>query len=85
MMAEVRTITCPFCGSTDRGTQCPGCKRDKTAPRRICQACKAQTPSHEPRCHACGHQRASELRWKIPVIVAMFMAAFIISILIHSM
>ena len=85
MMAETRAITCPFCGSTGPGTQCLGCNRDKTTPRRICTACKAQTPSHEPRCHACGHQQASELRWKIPLIVAMFIAAFIISVLIHSM
>jgi predicted amidophosphoribosyltransferase len=85
MMANIAPTICPFCGNTGPGAQCLGCHRDKTAPRRICKACKAQTPSSEPRCHACGHQNVSELRWKVPVIVAMFIAAFIISVLIQLM
>jgi hypothetical protein len=42
------------------------------------------TPTSEPACCHCGARARSELAWKIPVIVALFVAAFILSIVVAS-
>jgi predicted amidophosphoribosyltransferase len=74
---------CPFCGAPVEGAACKSCGRDPTASRRICAACKNMTPTAEPACCHCGARAASELAWKIPVIVALFMAALILTILLN--
>ena len=72
---------CPFCGgAAANGGQCAACGRVVTVPRRICRRCGAQTPSAERRCHACGTAQGNELRWKIPLIVTMFVAAFVLAV-----
>jgi len=37
------------------------------------------TPLNEPACSHCGTKIRSEMRWKIPVIIIMFLAAFVVS------
>ena len=75
--------TCPFCDSTDQGRVCAGCGRDRTATRRICSKCGGLTPSADPACCRCSAVHRSELRWKIPVIIAMFAAAILAGIAIQ--
>lgn len=84
MTAEIRQILCPFCGGRDPGALCLDCGRDKAAPRRVCRQCEHQTPLAEAACHACGHRAVSDLRWKVPVIVAMFAAALAVSVLAYT-
>ena len=84
MNARVGMVNCPFCGASDPGALCLDCGRDKAAPRRVCKACKAQTPLGEAVCHACGQRSVSDLRWKVPVIVGMFAAAFVVSVLVYA-
>ena len=78
---------CPFCGGVAAAATgdalCDECGRDRTAPRRICKQCKNLTPIAEPACHNCGMVKSSELRWKIPLIVAMFAAALTAAVLIR--
>jgi predicted amidophosphoribosyltransferase len=75
---------CPFCSTETPEPRCPTCQRDPTAARRVCHQCKKQTPTAEPACMHCRVGKASEMSWKVPVIVAMFVAAFLISLAIHS-
>lgn len=74
---------CPFCGARGAGTLCLDCGRDKTTARRICAKCNAATPVAEPACQACGQRQVSDLRWKIPLIVALFVAAIAVAILLR--
>ncbi|MEZ5670046.1 MAG: double zinc ribbon domain-containing protein [Alphaproteobacteria bacterium] len=83
MNAELQMIACPFCAASDPGKVCAGCGRDKAAARRICTACRAQTPVGDAACHACGARRGNELRWKIPLIVGLFVAAFVAAVAIN--
>jgi hypothetical protein len=39
-------------------------------------------PSSEPACPKCGAAFRSDLRWKIPLIVLLFLLAFVISVLL---
>jgi hypothetical protein len=41
------------------------------------------TPIAEPACCHCGERRTSELRWKIPVIIALFVVAIVLSIVLR--
>ena len=77
---DAAAVACPFCGARHAGALCLDCGRDKTAPRRICARCHAAAPRDEPACQACGQRRVSELRWKIPLIVALFAAAFALAV-----
>jgi hypothetical protein len=74
---------CPFCGALAPGPRCPTCGRDPTAPRMPCPRCGRMRPSAEPACLHCGGKAGSDLSWKIPVIVAIFVAAIVISVLVH--
>jgi predicted amidophosphoribosyltransferase len=74
---------CPFCGTPSPGQRCPGCQRDVTGARRPCKRCGKMTPSAESTCCHCHAAMGSELSWKIPVIILLFVAAFVVSILIH--
>ena len=77
------TIRCPFCLAELHGDRCDKCGRDPTATRNVCPACKKMTPTAEPRCSHCGAGRTSELRWKIPLIIAVFAVAIALSIAIQ--
>lgn len=75
--------TCPFCNNPAGGQPCGACGRSPAAPRRPCPACKNMTPLNEPTCSHCSMKIRSELRWKIPVIIVMFVAAFIAAIAVQ--
>ena len=75
---------CPFCGAEVPGAACPACQRDPTAPRRVCSNCSKMTPSAEPPCMHCGTERGSELSWKIPVIVAIFVVALALAVALQA-
>ncbi len=74
---------CPFCGATTRGERCPACNQDVTAPRRPCPKCGHLTPSRQRECVHCHTVAKSDLRWKIPLIVAIFVVAFVLAILLQ--
>jgi len=74
--------SCPFCATPTPDQRCATCGRQVSAPRRPCGACKRMTPSAEPACMHCGARHTSDLRWKVPLIVALFLAAFVVSILL---
>ena len=76
--------TCPFCDAPAEARVCASCKRDTTAARRPCQSCGKMIPLQEKRCSHCGVSQSSELGWKIPLIVAMFVVAFILAILLRA-
>jgi predicted amidophosphoribosyltransferase len=75
---------CPFCGTETTQPRCQTCGRDPGAARRVCHQCKRQTPITEVPCMHCKVGPTSELGWKVPVIVLMFVIAIAISIAIHS-
>lgn len=56
-----------------------------SVPRKVCPACNELTPSSEPACAHCGAAFRSELAWKVPVIVLMFVLAFVLSLWIRSL
>jgi predicted amidophosphoribosyltransferase len=76
---------CPFCGATVAGALCDRCGRDPTASRRVCPTCKQMTPTAETVCCHCGARIRSELAWKIPLIVAIFAAAFALAFILNAM
>ena len=82
MTATSLARPCPFCSATVEAAPCPQCKRDPTMPRRVCASCNKMTPTREPACCHCKTVAVSELRWKIPVIIAIFSAAIVVSILL---
>lgn len=73
---------CPFCGASASAQVCGSCGRDTTAPRRPCGKCGQMAPSSERACWNCGAGFKSDLRWKIPLIIFLFLLAFVISILL---
>lgn len=64
------------------GATCPACQRDTSLPRRVCPACKRMTPKAEPSCMHCGKTFHSEMWWKIPLIIGLFVLAVIVSFLL---
>jgi hypothetical protein len=76
---------CPFCNAAAPGVQCAACGRDTTAARRPCATCGRMRPSSERACWNCGAVARSELRWKVPLIVLMFLAAFALSLLLRAL
>lgn len=72
--------TCPFCGAAAVNRICGSCGRDTTAPRRPCRACGKMVPSRDRSCWNCGAVFGNELSWKIPVIVLLFAAVFVVSL-----
>ena len=81
--ADAPATACPFCGARGAGVLCLDCGRDKTAARRVCARCQANTPLADPVCQACGQRQVSEMRWKIPLIVAMFAAAITLAVVLQ--
>lgn len=73
---------CPFCGASAAAQVCGSCGRDTTAPRRPCGRCRQMVPSSERVCPKCGAAFRSDMSWKIPLIVLLFLLAFVVSILL---
>lgn len=73
---------CPFCGAPAAAKFCGSCGRDTNAPRRPCQNCHRMVPSTERACWNCGTAFKSDMRWKVPLIIFLFLLAFAISALI---
>lgn len=84
-VAEVAPLlVCPFCGdATGTAERCGGCGRNKRAPRRSCPACRQFSPTSEPVCCHCRQSFASELAWKVPLIIAIFLAAIVLSVVVR--
>jgi hypothetical protein len=80
--AQPKGRVCPFCGVPAAAQFCGSCGRDTTAPRRPCGKCRRMVPSSERTCWNCGADFRSDLRWKIPLIVFLFLLAFFISVLL---
>jgi len=78
-------MPCPFCDHElpEATPACPGCGRDPRLPRKRCPACQGWTPPREKRCSRCGVAIRSELRWKIPLIIAIFVVGFIAAAVIQ--
>lgn len=51
--------------------------------RRVCPACGKMTPVKEKRCSHCHAAVSSDMSWKIPLIIGIFLAAFILSVVVH--
>jgi len=81
--SDAPAIVCPFCSARTVGSLCLDCGRDKTAARRVCTKCHANTPLDDRACQACGHRHVSDLRWKVPLIVAMFAGACVAAVLLN--
>jgi predicted nucleic acid-binding Zn ribbon protein len=74
---------CPYCGAhlaAAGNWLCARCGRDANAPRRPCQKCGRVTPTAEPACMGCGEVFKSDMRWKVPLIVALFLLSFVLSV-----
>lgn len=79
-------VACPFCGDlTGDAARCGGCGRNKRAARRICPGCSKQTPSSEPTCCHCKRAFGSDMAWKVPLIIAIFIAAIVLSVVVRSL
>ena len=74
---------CPFCGSPSPELRCPTCGLDTTAPRRPCPNCKRMIPTANTFCSNCGAKFKGEMRWKVPLIILIFVIFFILSVLIR--
>jgi hypothetical protein len=73
---------CPFCGAPAAEKFCGACGRNTTAPRRPCGKCGRLSPSSLGVCWNCGAQFHSDMRWKVPLIIFLFVLAFLVSIVI---
>ena len=75
---------CPYCrAQLDSGPYiCGRCGRDPSAPRRPCRRCGRVTPTAEGACWNCGAAFKSDMRWKVPLIVSLFLLSFVLSVLV---
>lgn len=72
---------CPFCGNQQAtADHCSACNRNPSLPRRVCSACNRVSPSSEAACMHCKRAFGSEMSWKVPLIVLLFVAAIVISV-----
>jgi predicted amidophosphoribosyltransferase len=73
---------CPYCREPLYSGPyiCGRCGRDPSAPRRPCRMCGRVTPTSERACLSCGAVFKSDMRWKVPLIVALFLLSFVLSI-----
>lgn len=74
---------CPFCEGDVRDGECLSCGRDPRAPRRICGQCGQGTPEEETSCCRCRTPFHSEMWWKIPLILTLFVLAFILAVVLQ--
>jgi predicted nucleic acid-binding Zn ribbon protein len=75
---------CPYCRAPlDSGPYiCGRCGRDPSAPRRPCPKCGRVTPTAERACLSCGSVFKSDMRWKVPLIVAFFLLSLVLSVVL---
>ena len=73
---------CPYCRAPLSSVSyiCGRCGRDPSAPRRPCPKCGRVTPTAERACWNCGAVFKSDMRWKVPLIVALFLLSFVLSV-----
>lgn len=71
---------CPYCDAPVEGPACPSCQRSPTSPRRVCRGCGKMTPADERACCRCGAVATSELAWKVPLIIAIFVVGIAIAV-----
>ena len=55
------------------------------ATQRVCKGCGMLSPAAGAACEHCGAAFKSDLRWKVPVIILMFVAAIVLSIILQSL
>ncbi|HWT01679.1 MAG TPA: hypothetical protein VN256_15640 [Pyrinomonadaceae bacterium] len=75
-------VVCPFCGGASNSQLCNWCGRDTTAPRRPCPRCGRMAQTVEPACWNCGARFKSDMAWKIPVIILLFVLAIALGIVL---
>jgi hypothetical protein len=75
---------CPYCSAPAPERICPSCRRDTMAPRRPCPQCGRLSPTSESKCWNCGTPFKSELRWKIALIIALFVLAFVVNFVLAA-
>lgn len=75
---------CPFCSEPAPERICGDCKRDTTMPRHPCKICRMIVPNSETHCWHCGAPVRSELRWKLPVIILVFVIVMLINAIITA-
>ncbi|MFT4703696.1 MAG: putative amidophosphoribosyltransferase [Bradymonadia bacterium] len=71
---------CPFCSGEIAGVNCVSCGTDITAPRTVCKGCGTLKLSSSKSCEQCGTLHRSEMTWKIPLIIGMFIIVIIINV-----
>ena len=73
---------CPYCRELLYSGPyiCGRCGRNPSAPRRPCPKCGRVTPTAERNCWNCGAAFKSDMRWKVPLIVALFLLSFVLSV-----
>jgi hypothetical protein len=81
--APIATL-CPYCGAMAASALCGTCRRDPRGSRRICGRCQRQTPIAEKVCMHCKTPAGSEMSWKVPLIIVMFVAAIALAIALQS-
>jgi hypothetical protein len=84
MDPAAHAFPCPFCGQPAVSPRCGTCQRDPKAARRICGHCQKQTPTAEKQCMHCRGAAGSEMSWKVPLIVLMFIAAFVLAVALQA-
>ncbi len=83
MQPQPYALPCAFCGTTTDQVRCQACQRDPRGARRVCSRCKKNTPSAEKTCMHCGVGATSDLGWKIPLIVVLFLLAFAVAVAVR--
>jgi hypothetical protein len=75
---------CPYCREPlySGPYLCGWCGRDPSAPRRPCRRCGRVTPAAEPTCWNCETVFKSDMRWKVPLIVAIVLLSFVLSFVV---
>lgn len=77
-------LVCPFCGTATRTQSCDRCGRDTAAHRRLCPSCGKMAPASDASCWSCGRPFRSDLWWKVPLIIGLFVVAFVVVVLIQA-
>lgn len=74
-------LACPFCGAACVGSgACTDCGKDPTGPRRVCGRCGVMSPSSERRCRGCGASIGNGTGLRVAIVVAVFIAAGVLSV-----
>lgn len=54
------------------------------AVQRVCPVCRGLTVAAHPHCAYCGRRFQSEMMWKVPFIIALFLASFLAAVLLYG-